>query len=515
MIYRLIAEWLVLGAAALLALRVATKAPFRRDLRELPRVWVILGLAAGVTVAAAGVVLLVRSAELRLAAAVVSAALIVGAVVRARPGYGRSRGWPSGSLGIAQSLDAIGDRDFYRNQAKRYGPVFKMSQFGRPVVCVLGLERGRALLADHGAALAGASLPYNRALPRGSLRYMEPEAHQQERPLFRQAFGAFDLQSREAAIRRACRRQLDGLVRDAASRAGGVHARPAFERYLLDALSLVFFGLDPEDAHVRSLGALIPRAEIGRMGGRAWRRRLLGALEDATGIMRDIASDAAAGKRSLSGTALGAVLDADPNALEDPTRARNLFLIFRLAHGDVTALLDWTHTMLSRHPSWQDAVRSSERFPGESRSSQPRDLGSRVVLETLRLEQSEFLYRTVIAPIEVDGFRIPKGWLMRILVNESHRDAAIFPSPETFDPDRFLLRTYDKSEFSPFGVGVHGCMGARLTLFLGRVFVEEFCHGYHWEVTQDGPLERGSRHRHHWRPSPRKRIAIHAAAARE
>jgi hypothetical protein len=58
-------------------------------------------------------------------------------------------------------------------------------------------------------------------------------------------------------------------------------------------------------------------------------------------------------------------------------------------------------------------------------------------------------------------------------------------------------------------------MGSRLALFLGRLFVEELCHGFQWRVTLDGPLERGSRHRHHWRPSASKRIVMEASGERE
>ena len=81
------------------------------------------------------------------------------------------------------------------------------------------------------------------------------------------------------------------------------------------------------------------------------------------------------------------------------------------------------------------------------------------MLETLRLEQSEFLYRRVVKPLEIDGYRIPPGWLLRILVHESHRDPTVYPEPDRFNPDRFLARTFDKTEYSPFGADAHGCNG--------------------------------------------------------
>ena len=51
-------------------------------------------------------------------------------------------------------------------------------------------------------------------------------------------------------------------------------------------------------------------------------------------------------------------------------------------------------------------------------------------------------------------------------------------------------------------------MGAHLAHFLGRIFVEELAIGFDWTVVRDGPLERGSRHRDHWRPSALKRVVM-------
>jgi cytochrome P450 len=122
------------------------------------------------------------------------------------------------------------------------------------------------------------------------------------------------------------------------------------------------------------------------------------------------------------------------------------------------------------------------------------------------MEQSEYLYRRVVRPIVIDDYSIPAGWLLRICVQESHRDPAIFTDPNGFNPDRFLGRGFGRGEYSPFGADNHGCMGVPLVHFLGKIFVEELCHGYQWRVTRDGPLDRGSRHRHHWRPSAARRV---------
>ena len=103
---------------------------------------------------------------------------------------------------------------------------------------------------------------------------------------------------------------------------------------------------------------------------------------------------------------------------------------------------------------------------------------------------------------------LPAGWLVRLLIQESHLAATSFPDPERFDPDRFAQRTYSRTEYSPFGADAHGCMGSQLAHLLGRILVEELARGYEWRVVSDGPLERGNRHRLHWRPSSRLRVVM-------
>jgi cytochrome P450 len=506
----------ILAIAAWQALRLAFKPPFRRDLAALPPLALLSGVLAVAALASVGVWALARWPGVLHLTAFATLVVMAAAWWRARPTYSRRRGWPPGSLGIGASLDAINDRSFYLDQARAHGPVFKMSQFGRPVLCVVGLARARDLLQGQPDALAGAALPYNRFVPQGMLRYMSAADHEREGPLFRRAFSSLELDQGEAAIRSACRTTLLSLSEASGTTSEGAYAREYFEQFLLAALCRVFFALEPDDARVADVGLAMDAMVVNRIGGPHWRRRMEGAFVRVTDLMRDLARE-----REMSGdgvaqdSLLGSLLAADPTALGDPTRVRNLIFACRLAHGDLTGLLDWLFAHLSDNPEWQRQVNETPRAAGAPVVSQPSDVGSRVVLESLRMEQSEYLYRRVVRPIDVEGYHVPAGWLLRICVQESHRDAAIFADPNRFNPDRFLGRTYNRSEYSPFGADVHGCMGSQISLFIGRLFVEELCHGFRWSVTHDGPLERGSRHRHHWRPSASKRVVVQSLGERE
>ena len=503
-------ELALLALAAALALRLVAKPPLRQDARSHPALAgaVVAALAVGATLVVLAVMAWPTARHVATALAVATSAALAW---RARSAFGTARGWPRGSLGLAASLDAIGDRRYYRDQAARHGPVFKMSQFGRPVACVVGLERARRILADHADALAPATLPFNRLLTKGILRYMAAADHREEAPVFRAAFAHMDLAGAEAALRASLRGELDALV--ARSRDDGVYAREAFERWVATSFARLFLGLAPVDARVAVLASILPRLGVDRGGGPRWRRDLVEGIDRFAGEIRAIERDRAAGVPGIASvTPLRELAAAPGGGLDRPARVENFVLVFRLASKDITGLLDWILHFASSAPDALDDVRAHGRTAGGTRLNAPVDPATAFVMETLRLEQSEYLYRRVARPVEIDGCTIPAGWILRLCVNESHRDPAVFPDPDRFDPRRFRARTYSRTEYSPFGAHPHGCMGAHVAFFLGRLLVEELALGYAWTIVRDGPPERGSRHRDHWRPSARRRIALRARA---
>ncbi|MDH3733585.1 MAG: cytochrome P450 [Gemmatimonadota bacterium] len=500
-------EIAILALGASLLARVALKPPVVRDFRTyLP--WSAVVATAGLAALVLAAWLVVRWPAVRHATAFATLAAIVFARARAGTAYGRRRGWPAGSLGMAESFDAIGDRDYYRERAREYGPVFKTSQFGRPVACVHGLELAREVLRDT-EALAGATLPYNRFLPDGSLRYMGSRVHDEEAPFFRAALSAVDLSRHEGIARETCARMLAGLSARSIECPEGSAPRADLHGWVFIVLASIFWGLGPDDPRLVELDEAQRGLRLGRGGGPRWRRELRAGLDRINALMR---ARSAEPDLAVSGSdranALGAVLAADPNALDNPTRAHNLSLVFRLGLADSTSFLDWIVAMLGDHAEWQDRIRGEARRAIGVRPEGRDTVAGRFVHETLRLEQSEYLYREVARPLTIAGHNIPRGWLLRVLVQESHRDPSIFPEPDTFDADRFAGAERSRREYSPFGVDDHGCMGVPIVHFLANVLLEEVCHGYDLRVLRQAPPEKGTRHRDHWRPGSSRRIRL-------
>ncbi len=490
-------ELAVLVVAAGRAASVVAMPAARRELREHP------ALAAGLGVAVlAGVLVITWSAThalvpLRVITIVVAVAWLVLAI-RARPDHGRRRGRPPGALALRTSLAAIVDGDFYATAFRRYGPVFKMAQFHRPVVCVLGLGAGRALLRRYGDALRPPPVPLSTEVPRGFLRYMAPADHARYAKLFRAAVSEAALRAIEPCAVAETTRTLVRLTEDShAANGGGVCPHDAIAAGLHGILLRLYFGAMLQPGDVATIAGFGRDADVGDAVGRPAAR----AVRALRGFEAWLRARSAAYDASSDPSIWGSLVRLDAATARDRTVAGNLFILLQASAHSIGGMLRWMLVLLGGATAWRDRVRTAAPAADD-------DPYARAVLETLRLAQSEYVYREVTAPISIADFTIPRGWLLRICVAESHRLPSVFDRPDAFDPDRHRARQYGVDDLSPFGLDLHACLGARMTLLVGRTFARQLVEGFEWDVLANGPKERANRHWHHWEPSARFRIAL-------
>ena len=471
-------------------LRAASSSAYRR---VFPFDAMRIGVIAALYLAIVAALAFFEPSWLRLPAAI--AAAVTGYLLwRARPGFGVSSGLPPGSL---QRLPVRpwSDPEFYKTQAARYGNVFKMSQFGQPMICVVGLERANRLLLDHDQQLVAPPLPFSRFIEGGYLRYLPEETHAKYRRFFRSLFHSEVVANAEPRVRAAFARGFAAML-ESSNRDGAVAVRAPTMRMMFAAWSELFYGIDEQHPDFTRLKALFQVIDI-RKARWASRRRIDPALAEIESIVRRRANELASdqGREVQPPTCfLAALAREHPEALSDRTVLGNLIYIMQVTWGDVTGLLLWVIKMLSDHPEWR------ERLARE----QSRDLATRIVQETLRLEQSESRYRRATADLELDGFRIPKNWLVRMCVRESHQDPAIFPNPTRFDPDRFTGRPHTRAQYAPFGAFRLACVGEDLTKTVAALFAIELVSRCDWNVVTDGPAEISS-----WaHNAPNRRLSV-------
>jgi cytochrome P450 len=499
-------ELLVLGVAVSPLLRLSASRSFRRKLHAFPgAIAALTGLLAlyGIFV----VYLALYSPTYLRLMAILALCAVVYERWRARPNYGCSCGLPPGTLTLAP-LNPWRDHLFYQKQAARYGPIFKMSHFLQPMICVVGLKPALDLLRRYDDVLSVAPLAFNRFIPGGFLRYMDQANHTVYRTIFRSAFARNVIDDGEPFAVRSIRHELSQMANFCSrTPATGIQPEAPLNKMLFVIFVRLFFDIPPDTEQFARLQVLYRVIDF-RNSSHVSSREVIKALDEIRAMIQtqNIRSlQLIEGNENLNGSFLAEIIRVNPEAVHDPTVIGNLIYILQTSWRDVAGLLLWTLKMLSDHPDWVTRLRE-----GLASSEKDQDQGSdclavRIVMETLRLEQSEYLMRKVMQEIRFKDFVIPQGWLLRICIRESHRSAEVFEEPDTFNPDRFLAHNYNRSEYSAFGASRISCLGEYLTMMVGRIFVTELARGFRWKVVSDGPREYGG---FHWKPSSKFRVHI-------
>ncbi|TNN73556.1 Cytochrome P450 26C1 [Liparis tanakae] len=113
-----------------------------------------------------------------------------------------------------------------------------------------------------------------------------------------------------------------------------------------------------------------------------------------------------------------------------------------------------------------------------------------VVKEVLRfLPPVSGGYRTALQTFELDGYQIPKGWSVMYSIRDTHETAAVFQSPELFDPDRFGPDREEsraaRFSYVPFGGGVRSCVGKELAKIILKTLAVELIGTCKWTLATE------------------------------
>jgi len=339
-------------------------------------------------------------------------------------------------------------------------------------------------------------------VPFGFMRRMAPEPHARYRGLFVLALRVNPAITWEGDLRVLIREQLARLA-TASPNTGEPALTVALDHIATSSLLLTFFGVRPTQAQ---FGAL--EAAFRRMGPHEFEYPLGDEQHAGFATIRALVWQAVNDARSgVSWTGadsvLGRLIGSD-GASVDETVVGNLIYMVEMGRYDVRSLMRWVLKYLSDAP---DVIADLRRALAERPDGADCPFAESIVLETLRLDQAEALNRTVLADIDFEGYRIPKDSALRVLLRESHQDAATFSEPEQFRPCRFAGKSYPGHAYAPFGVGEHRCIAAALVVRLCQLLVEELASGYDWSIGGDGSRFRG---RYHWEPAPGFDLALRA-----
>uniref|UniRef100_A0A182FZU2 Uncharacterized protein n=1 Tax=Anopheles albimanus TaxID=7167 RepID=A0A182FZU2_ANOAL len=145
-------------------------------------------------------------------------------------------------------------------------------------------------------------------------------------------------------------------------------------------------------------------------------------------------------------------------------------------HDTTAAAMAWILYLLGADPVLQDRVlHEIDSVMGGDRERRPtmQELNEMRYLECcikegLRLFPSiPVIGRRLTEDVRVDSYTIPAGTTAMIVVYELHRDPAIFPNPDKYDPDRFLPENClgrHPYAYIPFSAGPRNCIGQKFAI---------------------------------------------------
>lgn len=127
-----------------------------------------------------------------------------------------------------------------------------------------------------------------------------------------------------------------------------------------------------------------------------------------------------------------------------------------LAGTETTAAsLSWAAERLTREPA------ARERLVNEIDAGEDDAYLTATVQEILRLKPPlpQIIPRLVMKPIEIGGVSYQPGVQLWASAHLVHHDAAIYPDPYSFRPERFLEKAPGNYTWIPFGGGRRRCLG--------------------------------------------------------
>jgi cytochrome P450 len=410
-------------------------------------------------------------------------------------------------------MDSICDEGYYARQATNWGPVFKMSQMHRPVVCIVDLQTGFEFLEQNKDRLGQSALPFSRLIRGGYIEFMNSAQHERFRGILRPPLISPVIDESETYVAERVREVLGAFERNSDER--GAKPEPVLDEVVFASLLRLFFGITVGDGRFERFRELYKRVDFRAASYTNVSGELADAFarvsaELATVVEQIRIAPPERGARSVLSEILRALPTEDEEALE--TVSGNLIFMLAVARDDLQGFLSWLLKMTCDDPGTAAELRAAASCAATDRTRLDR-LAVNVVKETLRLRQSEYVYRDVLADCRLGDYRIPKGWKVRLCLTECHRSESVFPDPHEFKPGRFDDGTYTKFEYCPFSDGAHACIGMRLANMVGQTFLRELAAGFEWEKTADGPVERGNRQWQHWTPGAKFRVSVSSRSA--
>ncbi|KAM1394724.1 hypothetical protein PS2_030285 [Malus domestica] len=179
----------------------------------------------------------------------------------------------------------------------------------------------------------------------------------------------------------------------------------------------------------------------------------------------------------------------------------NIMVVMIAGYDTSSVVITFLLRLLANEPAIHAAVLQEQEEIARSKSSGEfltwEDLSKmkytwRVTMEILRTTPPVFGgMRTAIKDTEYGGFLIPKGWQVFWAIPMTHNDGSIFPEPSNFDPSRFENQaSVPPYSFVAFGGGSRICPGYEFARIEILVAIHYMVTQFTWKLCADNKFSR-------------------------
>lgn len=407
--------------------------------------------------------------------------------------------------------------------AKRYGVPFTLTMLPqrRKVVAVAEPAQVKDVFAGSPSVFhAGKGNDLLRPLlGEHSLLLQDGDEHARARRLLAPAFGRREIAGYRGLVEEVTAQQLDRWPRS-----GLVRAHVLLNELTLEVILRVVFGVS-DSARLDRMRPIVARAvDAGPLvmiglgipalrGIGPWKREIgdLAAIHEFLAEEIELARrDPELPERRDLLALLVRASAADAQGLSDAELRDQLMTLVAAGHETTATAMAWAMLELARHPGVQqrcvdemaaggaDAGRSvgdeaagdgsvGDGAAGAAPSGGETEYLDAVIKEVLRLHPVvPMVMRELQEPATVGGRDYPRGVTISPSIVLAHRADSAYPSPQDFDPQRFLGDVPTPTTWLPFGGGARRCIGASFAMMEGQVILQQLLQRYRLDPVGSG-----------------------------
>ncbi|KAK7300102.1 hypothetical protein RJT34_10936 [Clitoria ternatea] len=414
------------------------------------------------------------------------------------------------SLGLLRAMRANTAEKWVIERTKKYGPVSKLSLFGKPTVLLYGQAANKFIFSGGGNTIVNQQTQSIKMIL-GDRNLLELSGEDHSR--VRSALVSF---LKPESLKQYVGKMEDEVIRHLDMHWQGkqhVKVLPLMKTLTFNIICSLLFGLErgkQRDQFLDSFQLMIEgmwSVPI-NMPFTRYNRSLRASARIQTMLKEivhkkkmELKQKVASDRQDLISCLLGMVDEDDKQVMTEKEIIHNIMLVMVAGHDTSSVVITFIIRVLANEPAISAAVLQEQEEIAKSKpSGEPltwEDLSKmkytwRVAMETLRMFPPIFGgFRKAATDIEYDGYLIPKGWQIFWVTAMTHMENSIFPDPSKFDPSRFENQaSIPPYSFIPFGGGARMCPGYEFARVETLVAIHYLVTRFTWKLCSDNFFSR-------------------------